>query len=124
MVEDADAITEIDVLNYGVKLTLEVDGDKRTKTIPVTDHAEACRVSAAIAVKCGVLLEPLAKGPDEVKANKWVMGQPPGDGCFYVATVAEGVAPCLARWDGARWHDGDGATFECALVAHLAVPVP
>ena len=124
IVEDADAITEIDVRSYGVKLTLEVGGDKWTVDLPVSSHAEACRVSAAIAIKCGELVEPLAKGPETVTASLWVEGEPPRDGRFHVVAVAENVAPCLARWDGTRWHDGDGATFECPLLAHLPSPVP
>lgn len=63
IVEDADAITEIDVRSDAVVLTIEVGGDKWTKELPVADHAEACRVSAAIAVKCGVLVEELAEPP-------------------------------------------------------------
>lgn len=62
VVEDADAITEIDVRNDAVVLTIEVGGDKWTVDLPVSSHAEACRVSAAIAARCGTLVEPLAKG--------------------------------------------------------------
>ena len=64
VVDDADAITEIDVRNDAVVLTLQGDVNKWTVDLPVSSHAEACRVSAAIAVKCGVLVEPLAEGPE------------------------------------------------------------
>ena len=61
IVEDADAITEIDVRSDAVVLTIEVGGDKWTVELPVSSHAEACRVSAAIAMRCGELVEPLSE---------------------------------------------------------------
>ena len=145
IVEDADAITEIDVRSDAVVLTIEVGGDKWTKEIPVSSHAEACRVSAAIAQRCGVLVEPLSEAPEVdgeaamgaasaalvrknskpwKPASEWVEGEPPRDGRFWVTAVGAGVAPGLSRWDGKRWHDSAGATYLCELLAHLPVPVP
>ena len=124
VVEDADAITEIDVQSYGVKLTLEAGGDKYTKSIPVTDHAEACRVSAAIAARCGTLVEPLAKGPEAVKASEWATGEPPKDGRWYVVRIDDD-GPYLAKWHvRGCFEDELGNQYVVSPSAHVASPVP
>ena len=145
VVDDADAITEIDVLNAEVRLTIEVGGDKWTVELPVRDHAEACRVSAAVAVKCGELVEPLSEQsevdveaamgaasaalirkntkPRPVTLGEWVAGEPPRGGLWYVVTRA-GAFGCVA-WDGIRWRDWYSETVLMGSdVAHLPVPVP
>lgn len=145
VVDDADAITEIDVRNDAVVLTLQGDVNKWTVDLPVSSHAEACRVSAAIAVKCGVLVEPLAEGPevdgeDDVgeamavatrpsttvrrvtPVSEWTRGEPPRDGMTYVAR--EGVNSLCVRWDGERWRMGMLVVELGAGVAHLPMPIP
>lgn len=137
IVEDADAITEIDVMNHAVKLTIEVGGDTWTKELPVSSHAEACRVSAAIAVRCGELVELLSEAPsngvedaeddDAMGAvmagrirkapSEWVRGEPPRDGMTYVAR--EGVNSLCVRWDGERWMTGGMPVAFGAGVVHL-----
>lgn len=126
VVEDADAITEIDVRNDAVVLTIEVGGDKWTTTIPVADHAEACRLSAAIAKRCGELVEPLAKGPETVKASEWVEGEPPRDGRWYVVTFLEDLPPMTATWCVKRgaWMSSDGSAGNLRPEAHLPTPIP
>jgi len=91
VVEDADAITEIDVMSNAVVLTIEVGGDKWTTSLPVSSHAEACRVSAAIAVRCGVLVEPLAESEDDKREREMLEGLgelPPRSGRVVVEPLA------------------------------------
>ena len=132
IVEDADAITEIDVRSDAVVLTIEVGGDKRTVDLPVSSHAEACRVSAAVAVKCGELVEPLAEQPGvdgedvmprPAKLGEWVAGEPPKGGLWYVVARA-GAFGCVA-WDGLRFRDWYSETVLMGgEVAHLPTPLP
>jgi hypothetical protein len=67
VIEDSDAITKIDVQSYGVKVEFKKRAgeawDSWDEVYPVKDHAAACRLSAAIAVRCGVLVEALAEPP-------------------------------------------------------------
>ena len=123
VVEDADAITEIDVRSDAVVLTIEVGGDKWTTTLPVSSHAEACRVSAAVAVKCGELVEPLAVQPEEIPEPSWRFGEPPKDGNRYVVSETTRFNELsMATWDGemwARWEDGG----EVIPVAHLRAAI-
>jgi len=152
VVEDSDAITKIDVQNYGVKVTFVDDtGGEWSEVYPVADHAAACRLSAAIAVRCGVLVEPLAEQPGVVtepvmfdggevitpppnprwegaKRSQWVAGEPPKDGRWYVVALHRegngyGVPPSLAAWYGGRWVRCD-AEPETAVAWHLPTPVP
>ena len=149
IVEDADAITEIDVRNDAVLLTIEVGGDKWVTTLPVKDHAEACRVSAAIAVRCGELVEPLAGAPgngledaedDDAMgavmagrirkpASEWVDGEPPRDGRWYWCRFWPGTRPpedLYARWDAedATWVSGAGARILGNPGGYMATPIP
>lgn len=120
IIDSAD-VERIEVESKGVQVCMtdgtDVFADRES-------HAESVATATAIAAKCGALVEPLAAGPKTVQASEWVEGEPPRDGRFWVTAVAAGVAPGLSRWDGKRWHDGDGATYECALLAHLPTPIP
>lgn len=147
IVEDADAITEIDVRSDAVVLTIEVGGDKWTKSLPVADHAEACRVSAAIAQKCGTLVEPLSEGPEVdgeeamgaasaalvrknskpwKSASEWVEGEPPRDGRWYVSNYGL-YCVRLVRWSNAKggWEDSTMSLFGgSGPLAHVPTPIP
>jgi len=57
VIENSDDIKRIEPQNDGVRVTFM---DSTDEFYPVADHAAACRLSAAIAVRCGVLVEPLA----------------------------------------------------------------
>jgi len=62
VIPESDHVKRIDVQNYGVKVSfLDDTGGEWSEVYPVADHAAACRLSAAIAVRCGVLVEPLAE---------------------------------------------------------------
>ena len=143
IVEDADAITENDVRNDAGMLTSEVGGDKWVTTLPVKDHAAACRLSAAIAVRCGELVEPLAGAPgngledaedDDAMgavmagrirkpASEWVDGEPPRDERWYV--VGRLGEPTCVMWDGRRYRDWCTQTIvRPESLAHLPSPVP
>ena len=145
VVDDADAITEIDVRNDAVVLTLQGDVNKWTVDLPVSSHAEACRVSAAVAVKCGVLVEPLAEGPEVVteavmsdpnevlvpprnprwdgrRASEWVDGEPPRDGRMYVVT--EGFGTLCVEWRDGKWRCGGMVAELGRGVVHLPAPIP
>ena len=148
IVEDADAITEIDVRSDAVVLTIEVGGDKWTKEIPVSSHAEACRVSAAIAQRCGVLVEPLSEAPEVdgeaamgaasavlvrknskpwKPASEWVEGEPPRDGRWYVVWSEAVGGFSLARWWSVPgcWADPHGTDYATGdIEAHLPTPIP
>lgn len=126
VIENSDDIKRIEPQNDGVRVTFTDDTDE---FFPVESHAAACQLAAAIAVKCGELVEPLAKGPDEVKASEWVTGEPPRDGRWYVAVIgfvpASLKCPKAVRWSKAQWLDSDGVGWGDTLpLAHLLPPIP
>ncbi len=152
VIEDSDAITKIDVQNYGVKVSfLDDTGGEWSEVYPVADHAAACRLSAAIAVRCGVLVEALAEQPGVVtesvmfdggevitpppnprweggKRSQWAQGEPPKDGRWYVVALHRegngyGTPPSLAAWYGGRWLRCD-AEPETAVAWYLPTAVP
>jgi hypothetical protein len=127
VIEDSDAITRIDVMNFGVKVTfMAADGGEWSEVYPVADHAAACRLSAAIAVRCGTLVEPLASSPEsssEGASSQWVAGEPPKGGLWYVVARC-GAFGCVA-WDGIRFRDWHSETVVMdGQVAHLPNPLP
>jgi hypothetical protein len=132
VIEDSDTITRIDVQSFGVKVTFVDDtGGEWSEVYPVADHAAACRLSAAIAVRCGTLVEPLASSPESLSegaSSQWVAGEPPRDGRWYVVALHRGgsgygMPPSLAAWYGGRWVRCD-AEPETAVAWHLPTPVP
>lgn len=64
IIPESDHVKRIDVQSYGVKVTFVDDtGGEWEETYPVADHTAACQLAAAIAVRCGVLVEELAEPP-------------------------------------------------------------
>ena len=141
IIESGD-VERIEVENKGVRVYMTDGTDMFADR---EGHAESVATAAAIAQRCGVLVEPLSEAPEVdgeaamaaasaalvrgrskpwKPASEWVEGEPPRDGRFWVTAVGAGVAPGLSRWDGKRWHDSAGASYFCELLAHLPVPVP
>ena len=58
---ESDDVTAVDALSNGVEVSTR---DGKALTCEREDHAAAVRLSAAIALKCGVLVEPLAVQPE------------------------------------------------------------
>lgn len=63
---ESDDVQDINVRNDGVDIVRR-DGD--SIRLERDGHAASVALATAIAVKCGVLVEPLAAGPDEVTAS-------------------------------------------------------
>lgn len=146
IIEDSETITAIDVESASVVVTFGRVPDESTKHYYVGDHAAACRLSAAIAVKCGVLVEPLAEQPEIdgeeamgaasaalvrkhtrpwKPAIEWVNGEPPKDGRWYVVVHATSTSAHIVRWAGASWRGEFVADWEeFTPVAHLPTPIP
>lgn len=142
VIKNSEWIVSIDVQSVGVAVNFESDGNKWVEFYPTTDHAAACQLSAAIAVRCGELVEPLAEAPSNgledaedddamgavmagrvrEAASEWVDGEPPRTGMAYVAQ--EGVNSLCVRWDGERWRMGMLVVELGAGVAHLPTPIP
>lgn len=141
IIESAD-VERIEVENKGVRVYMTDGTDVFAER---EGHVESVATAAAIAQKCGTLVEALSEAPEVdgeaamaaasaalvrerskpwKPASEWVEGEPPRDGRFWVTAVGAGVAPGLSRWDGKRWHDSAGASYFCELLAHLPVPVP
>lgn len=144
IVESSEAVTRIEVASDAVEVWyMDSDGEESVKRVQMSSHTEACRVSAAIAQKCGTLVEALAKGAEAdgeaamgaasaalvrerskpwKPASEWVEGEPPRDGRWYVARTGAGFN-VIVRWHDERWRDamGDMLVF---WAAHLPTPIP
>jgi hypothetical protein len=120
IIEDSDAITKIDVMNFGVKVTfMAADGGEWSEVYPVADHAAACRLSAAIAVRCGTLVEELAEQPTD---SQWVAGEPPKDGRWYVCAELGNVL-CVYWAEGQHRVSAALPVEFGPSVRHLPTPV-
>lgn len=126
VIEDSERIRSIEVRSDGVAVRfVRPDADAVYAT---ADHAEACRLAAAIAARCGTLVEALSEGPEvdgeeamgaaSAKlvrknskpwrpASEWVEGEPPKDGRWY-AYVEDGRLPACVRWCSDSWRDWHG----------------
>ncbi len=143
VIENSDDIKRIEPQNDGVRVTF-MDGTD--EFYPVESHTAACRLSAAIAGRCGVLVEPLAEQPGVVtesvmfdggevitpppnprwegaKRSEWVAGHPPADGQWYVVKDAKGKVSASC-WHRGQWWDSDNhAQWPLLAVGHLPTPV-
>mgnify|MGYP003636648118 FL=1 len=111
----------IDVTSDGVNIVRR-DGD--SIRLEREGHAASVALATAIALRCGVLVEPLAAQPEVdgedvmhdataalvrerstpmKSASEWVAGEPPRGGLWYVVARA-GAFGCVA-WDGIRYRD-------------------
>lgn len=154
IVPASEAVTRIEVTSDAVEVWyLDSDGEESVKRVQMSSHAEACRVSAAIAVKCGVLVEPLAVGPEVVtesvmsdpnevlapprnprwdggKRSEWVEGEPPRDGRWYVVKRSGEDAPRVVQHRNyinsvEAFYDADGVSWRgLKSGAHLPTPIP
>lgn len=139
IIESGD-VERIEVENHGVRIYM-TDG---TDTFAERgSHAESVATAAAIAAKCGTLVEALAEAPEVdgeeamgaasaalvrknskpwKPASEWVEGEPPRDGRWYVARTGAGLF-VVVRWHDGRWRDatGDMLVF---WMAHLPTPIP
>lgn len=141
IIESAD-VERIEVENHGVRIYMTDGTDVFAER---EGHAESVATAAAIAAKCGTLVEALAEAPevdgeDDVgeamavatrpsttvrrvtPVSEWTRGEPPRDGMTYVAR--EGVNSLCVRWDGERWRMGMLVVELGAGVAHLPMPIP
>lgn len=142
IIPESDHVKRIDVQSYGVKVTFVDDtGGEWEETYPVADHTAACRLAAAIAVRCGTLVELLSEGPEvdgeaamgaasaalvrersrpwkasAAEVSEWLDGEPPRDGAFYECEfIRLGGARSEVgplRWRG-RWARGCGGGVRC-----------
>lgn len=150
IIESGD-VERIEVENHGVRIYM-TDG---TDTFAERgSHAESVATAAAIAAKCGTLVEALAEAPevdgeedaidDDVigaamaglvrknskpwkPANEWVEGEPPRDGRWYVVWSEAVGGFSLARWWSVPgcWADPHGTDYAtCDIEAHLPTPIP
>jgi len=147
VVVETDDVTAVDVLSNGVEVSTR---DGKAVTLEREGHAASVALSAAIAVRCGELVEPLAEQPSNglddaadddlvgvamaglvrksstpaaVQAGEWVAGEPPKGGLWYVVERG-GVFGCVA-WDGYRFRDWHSeAVGMGGEVAHLPTPLP
>ena len=119
-VVESDDVQDINVRSDGVDIVRR-DGD--SVRLEREGHAASVRLSAAIALKCGVLVEPLAVQPEEIPEPSWRFGEPPKDGNRYVVSETTRFNELsMATWDGemwARWEDGG----EVIPVAHLRAAI-
>ena len=155
VIPESDHVKRIDVQNYGVKVSfLDDTGGEWSEVYPVADHAAACRLSAAIAVRCGVLVEPLAEqeepeadGLEDAAADD-AMGAAmaalvrknttsrrvvtasqwvagePPKDGRWYVVARAGAFGCVA-WDGMRFRDWYSETvLVSGEVAHLPHPLP
>ena len=124
IIESAD-VERIEVENHGVRIYMTDGTDTFAER---AGHAESVATAAAIAAKCGALVEPLSEGPEVdgeeamgaasaalvrerskpwKPANQWVEGEPPKDGRWY-AYVEDGRFPACVRWCSDSWRDWHG----------------
>lgn len=103
IIESAD-VERIEVENHGVRIYMTDGADTFAER---AGHAESVATAAAIAAKCGALVEPLSEAPEPVQAGQWVDGEPPRDGRWY-AYVEDGRFPACVRWCSDSWRDWHG----------------
>lgn len=141
IIESAD-VERIEVENHGVRIYMTDGTDTFAER---AGHAESVATAAAIAAKCGTLVEPLSEGPevdgeDVMRdataalvrknskpwrpASEWVDGEPPKDGRWYVVRWAHGVLS-FARWDddASGWMGANGKACHGPM-AHAPMPIP
>ena len=71
VVVETDDVVAVDVLSNGVEVSTR---DGKALTCEREDHAAAVRLSAAIALKCGVLVEPLIESEDDKRERALLEG--------------------------------------------------
>lgn len=124
IIESGD-VERIEVENHGVRIYMTDGTDTFAER---AGHAESVATAAAIAAKCGTLVEALAEAPEVdaeaamgaasaalvrerskpwKPANQWVEGEPPKDGRWY-AYVEDGRFPACVRWCSDSWRDWHG----------------
>lgn len=75
IIESSEAVTRIEVKSDAVEVWyLDSDGEESVRRVQMSSHAESAATAAAIAAKCGALVEALAKGPAVV--TETVMSDP------------------------------------------------
>lgn len=143
IIESGD-VERIEVENHGVRIYMTDGTDMFADR---EGHAESVATAAAIAVRCGTLVEALSEAPEVdgeaamgaasaalvrersrpwKPASEWVEGEPPRDGRWYVVTYSGKGGefyPSTTRWDGRTWLVRDhwaGVEFK----AHLPTPIP
>ena len=144
IIESGD-VERIEVENKGVRVYMTDGTDMFADR---EGHAESVATAAAIAAKCGTLVEALAEAPEVdgeaamgaasaalvrknskpwSPASEWVDGEPPRDGRWYVVWSEAVGGFSLARWWSVPgcWadpHKTDYATGD--IEAHLPTPIP